>query len=144
MNMGFGDGGITLLKRVEGTRLVAYQDCRGVWTIGTGHTGPEVHEGMAITGAEAMELLLLDVKVAVAAVNHCVKVRPTQNQFDAMVCFTFNVGAGAFALSTLLADFNAGRLEDAKMQFHRWRFAGHEEVPGLVARREMEAALFAA
>lgn len=142
--MGFGDNGIFLLKQVEGTRLKAYRDGAGVWTIGTGHTGRDVHEGMTITAAEAMDLLLLDVKLAVAAVNHCVKVRPTQNQFDAMVCFAFNVGSGAFARSTLLADFNAGRTEDAQAQFLRWHYAGDYEVEGLVKRRELEAALFSA
>jgi len=143
MAMTFGAGGFALLRQFESLRLTAYQDQKGVWTVGEGHTGRDVHEGMTITPEQARALLLLDLKVAMTAVNHCVRVALTQNQFDALVCFAFNVGCGAFATSTLLRDVNVNNIIDAEAQFLRWDHIGSAESPGLLARRRAEAALFA-
>jgi lysozyme len=138
-----GSRGLALIERFEGVRLNAYQDCRGIWTIGYGHTGKDVHPGLTITQERADALLELDLRMTEAAVTHLVKVALTQCQFDGLVCFTFNVGSGHLASSTLLRDLNAGKITDADAQFVSWDEAGGVEVEGLRTRRLAEAALFA-
>jgi lysozyme len=123
-------------------QLTAYQDPVGVWTIGYGHTGADVQPGLTITQEQASDLLLQDVAGAVAAVNRLVTVPLTQNQFDALVDFTFNVGQGNLASSTLLRELNAGNTAGAAAQFLVWVYAKGVELPGLVTRRQAEAALF--
>jgi lysozyme len=78
-----------------------------------------------------------------AAVSHLVKVELSQCQFDALVSFTFNVGPGNLATSSLLRDLNAGDVADADKQFVYWDHAGNVEVEGLKDRRLAEAAMFA-
>ncbi len=134
--------GLALTEQFEGLRLKAYQDANGVWTIGYGHTGPDVHAGLSITQEQAEALLLQDVASAVAAVNRLVTVPLTQNQFDALVDFVFNVGAENFARSTLLRELNAGNTAGAAAQFLLWKWAGGVVSPGLLRRRQAEAALF--
>jgi len=123
-------------------RLTAYQDSVGVWTIGYGHTGSDVRPGLTITQEQASALLQQDVAGAVAAVNRLVTVTLTQNQFDALVDFTFNEGQGNLASSTLLRELNAGNTAGAAAQFLVWVYAGGVQLPGLVKRRQAEAALF--
>ena len=141
-NLAYSSKGLALTEQFEGLRLTAYQDSVGVWTIGYGHTGSDVHPGLAITQQQASELLLKDVASAVAAVNRLVTVPLTQNQFDALVDFVFNAGAGNLAGSTLLRDLNAGNYAGAAAQFPKWVHAGNQILPGLVARRNAELALF--
>jgi lysozyme len=131
-----------LTEQVEGLRLTAYQDSVGVWTIGYGHTGSDVRPGLTITQEQASALLQQDVAGAVAAVNRLVTVTLTQNQFDALVDFTFNEGQGNLASSTLLRELNAGNTAGAAAQFLVWVYAGGVQLPGLVKRRQAEAALF--
>jgi lysozyme len=138
----YGKTGLTLTESFEGLKLTAYRDVCGVWTIGYGHTGPDVHPGMTITQAEAEELLLADVAHAVATVNRCVTVKLNQDQFDALVDFAFNAGCGALEGSTLLKDLNAGDYAAAADQFEEWDHAGDKVVAGLLRRREAEATLF--
>jgi len=142
-NMSYSKNGLALTEEFEGLRLTAYQDSVGVWTIGYGHTGPDVHSGLTITQQQASDLLMKDVSKAVAAVNRLVTVPLTQNQFDALVDFTYNLGEGNLASSTLLRDVNAGNFQDAAAQFLRWDKAGGVELPGLKRRRQAEATLFA-
>ncbi len=80
-----------MIETFEGVRLSAYQDVRGIWTIGVGHTGKDVHEGLTITRAEADNLLQMDLRMTETAVSHLLKRTIAQCQFDALVSFTFNV-----------------------------------------------------
>ena len=141
-NLSYSDKGLALTKQFEGLRLTAYQDPIGIWTIGYGHTGPEVRRGLTITEDHACDLLLKDVARAVASVNRLVTIALAQNQFDALVDFVFNVGAGKLAGSTLLREVNAGNFAKAASQFPLWVHAGAKVLPGLVERRKATQALF--
>lgn len=141
-NKTIGSNGLTLLKEVEGLRLKAYLDTGGVWTIGYGHTGPDVKPGLVITLDKAEALLKQDVQTAEAAVNKLVKVSLSQNQFDALCSFTYNVGESQFSTSTLLRLLNAGRYDEAKDQFKRWNKDNGKVVQGLINRRAKEEELF--
>ena len=127
-----------LTEQFEGCKLTAYQDIRGIWTIGYGHTGHDVRPGLTITQDEAEQLLLHDIESAVNTVNHLVTVQITQHEFDALVDFTFNVGSGNFASSTLLRYLNAGLLDAAAKEFERWDKAAGVVVAGLLRRRIAE------
>jgi lysozyme len=141
-NLSYSDKGLALTEQFEGLRLDAYQDSVGIWTIGYGHTGPDVHPRLTITEEQAAQLLLKDVAGAVASVNHLVTVVLTQNQFDALVDFAFNVGAAKLANSTLLRELNAGNFDAAAAQFPLWCHAGGVVLPGLLQRRQATQALF--
>ena len=134
--------GLELTEQFEGCRLVAYQDSKGVWTICYGHTGPDVYLGQVITQEQAQALLQQDVQTAVACVNQNVRVPLTQNEFDALVDFTFNEGTNAFKESALLKDLNVGTYAAAAAQFSLWVNAGGHRLPGLVERRQAEHDLF--
>lgn len=118
--MKMSSAGLKALMDREGVRLMAYKDTKGIWTIGVGHTGPEVKQGLSWTTEQVMDALQTDVSYAESAVNSGVKVKLTQNQFDALVSFTFNVGAGAFLKSTMLKFINKNDFEGAAQQFNRW------------------------
>jgi len=139
--MNVSQAGIDLIKEFEGLRLEAYRDAVGVWTIGYGHT-ETARPGMKITEAEAEALLRYDIDKRVPAIERALKVKVTQNQFDAIVSFVFNVGVGAFRSSTLLKNINRGDIEDEADEFDRWVYAGGKKLPGLVRRRAAERALF--
>jgi lysozyme len=136
-----GDG-LALTEQFEGCKLAAYQDVKGVWTIGYGHTGPDVVPGMTITQAQAQTLLASDVSSAAACVNNVVTVQLEQDEFDALVDFAFNAGKGAFEGSTMLRALNAGDFAGAAAQFDLWDHAGAAVVAGLLRRRQAETALF--
>ena len=118
--MNMSDKGLTLLSLREGRRKKAYKDTKGIWTIGVGHTGPEVKAGLVWTVAQVKDALRADVATAEKAINDGVKVVLTQNQFDALCSFIFNVGVGAFTRSTLLKVLNKGNYTEAANQFDRW------------------------
>lgn len=134
---------LSLTEGSESCRLTAYPDPVGIWTIGYGHTGPDVHPGLVITREQAESLLEMDLAHAELAVNTYVKVPLTQHQFDALVDFTFNVGAGNFFNSSLLKYLNEKNYVAADGEFKRWDLAEGKKLPGLTARRAAEAALFA-
>lgn len=138
----YSAAGLALTKKFEGLRLRAYQDVGGTWTIGWGHTGPDVVRGKRITLEEATALLVVDTAKAAAAVNKQVKVVLRQNQFDALVDFVYNIGSSNFQISMLLRYVNAGNFAGAADQFKHWTMAAGEEVPGLAVRRAAERALF--
>ena len=121
----------------EGLRKVAYVDPVGVVTVCAGHT-KTAKLGQVKTDAECAALLKEDVKDAEAAVKRLVTVPLTQAQFDALVSFTFNVGSGNLAKSTLLKKVNAFDCWGAGAEFMRWTTAGGKELPGLVKRRASE------
>lgn len=139
--MKYSGKGLQLTKSFESCRLVAYQDSGGVWTIGWGHT-QNVYSGMTCTQSQADAWLLSDMVDAENAVRHLVKVALTQEEYDALVDFTFNVGAGNFAHSTLLALLNAGNYSAAAEQFERWHHVNGKDCAGLMRRRLAEEALF--
>lgn len=133
--------GIRLIKAFEGLRLRAYRDAVGIWTIGYGTTSG-VRSGMVITEAEAERLLRRDVEKFERAVISAVNVSINDNQFSALVCFSYNVGAGALRESTLLRLLNRGDYNGAANQFPRWNRAGGRVLAGLTRRRNAERALF--
>jgi len=131
--------GLELLKRSEGFRSHVYLDVEGLPTIGYGHrlVHPESFP-KGIGEAQAARILAGDIREAEQAVERLVRVALTQGQFDALVDFCFNLGAGKLAASTLLKDLNVGRYDAASEQLLRWDHAGTEVNAGLKARREAE------
>lgn len=131
-----------LIKEWEQLRLKAYLPTpNDRWTIGWGHTST-AKPGMVITEEEAQRLFRRDVAWAEAEVNNYVKVPLTQNQFDALVSFVFNVGAGAWRKSTMLRKLNAGDYDGAAAEFPRWNKQKGKVLRGLVRRRQHEMELF--
>ena len=133
--------GIDLIKVSEGLKLEAYQDSVGVWTIGYGTTRG-VKQGMRITAAQAEEYLKTDVARFEPELSALVKVPLSQNQWDALMSFVYNLGSANLASSTLLKFLNAGDYARAADQFTRWNKAGGTVLPGLTKRRAAEQALF--
>lgn len=133
--------GIDLIKDFEGFVSDAYLCPAGVWTIGYGHTG-DVEKGMSITQHQAEAVLTVDLERFERAVNRLVDVHLTQGQFDALVSFTFNLGEGNLAKSTLLRKLNEGDYAGAAEEFPKWKRAGGRVLPGLVKRRAAEQRLF--
>ena len=133
--------GIDLIKKFEGCRLEAYKCPAGIWTIGYGHT-KGVKDGMIITQTQAEEFLREDLRIFEQAVEACVKVPLSQNQFDALVSFCYNCGSGALKTSTLLRLHNEGKYSSAADQFLRWNKAGGKVLVGLTRRREEEREMF--
>lgn len=134
-----------LIKRFENCILHAYPDPAtggDPWTIGVGHTGPEVHKGLTISEGIADAYLIKDVQDAVEAVNNLVRVDLSQNQFDALVSFVFNCGAKAFSTSTLLKKLNDGDMLGASLEILKWNRGGGHVMNGLVRRRAAEQSLF--
>jgi GH24 family phage-related lysozyme (muramidase) len=134
--------GIAFIKRLEGFSAEVYKDSAGNATIGYGHLvrkGEDFSGG--ITEERAAQLLLQDVQTTVGAVNTKVTARVSQNQFDALVSFTFNVGAGSLGKSTLLDNINSGK-SVTKSNFTAWNRAGGKVVPGLTDRRTAEFYLY--
>jgi len=136
------ENGIELIKEFESRRLVAYQDSVGVWTIGYGHT-KTAYEGRLIIKNTADRLLAEDLAEAEKYIDTMVTVPLTQNQFDALVSWTFNLGSGNLAESTLLEKLNQGLYNEVPDEIRRWNKAGGEVLDGLVRRREAEAIMFA-
>lgn len=139
--MQISDKGLSLIKRYEGLRLKAYLCPANVWTIGYGHTH-QVKKDDEITEDIATEYLKKDVRWAQSAVDKYVKVELDQHQYDALVSFIFNCGAGAFRKSTLLGMLNEGNYSGAANQFRRWNKAKGRVLRGLTRRRADEAELF--
>lgn len=133
--------GLSLIKSFEGLRLLAYRDAVGVWTIGYGATRG-VKPGMSITKEQAERMLFNDVQRFEPEVERLVQVPLSANQWDALVSFTYNLGAANLESSTLLRKLNAGDYAGAAEQFPRWNKAGGKVLPGLVRRREAERVLF--
>lgn len=132
---------LTFTERFEQCRLVAYQDTGGIWTIGYGHTHG-VKMGDTCTQAEAEAWLRADVFIAVTDVNRMLRVRVTQNEFDALVDFAFNCGTKALNYSRLLLLVNTRNMQLAAKEFERWDHVGGHVVAGLLKRRIAEENLF--
>ena len=138
--MNTGNEGIKLIKNYEGCRLTAYQCSAGVWTIGWGHTGKvdgkAVCKGMTITQEKADALLVSDLVVYENHVN-ALKRKFNQNEFDAMVSFTYNCGQGS--LQTLCKNRSSKQIAEALLKYNK---AGGKELAGLTKRRKAERELF--
>lgn len=137
---------IALIKQYEGLKLTSYQDTGGVWTIGYGTTsinGIPVYEGQTITEAQAEEYLTSYLQsTAAPTINSKTKAPITQSMYDALCCFTYNVGSGNFSKSTLLKELNSGKYLDAATLFNDWTKDNGVIQPGLVKRRVSEKDLF--
>ena len=143
--MNISANGINLICGFEGLELKAYDDGVGVWTIGYGTTiinGVKVKKGDTCTTEQAKSYMAQDLKKFESAVNTAVKVPLNQNQFDALVSLTYNIGTGAFKDSTLLKKLNAKDYKGAAAQFPRWNRGGGRVLNGLVKRRKIEMELF--
>lgn len=131
-----------LIKHNEGCRLEAYQDSVGVWTIGYGHTGPDVTEGLSVTQDEAEALLRQDLEKFQDGVDAAIGADTSDNQYGAMVSLAFNIGLGNFCGSSVLRTHNAGDHQAAADAFLMWNKAGGRVLPGLDRRRHEERALY--
>lgn len=136
MAMKLGKAGQDLIKHFEGLELKAYKCPSGVWTIGWGHTAG-VQPGQTITEQQAQEIFENDMKVYERYVNYYVKHTLTQNQFDALVSFTYNCGPGN--LQKLIRNRTLEQIADALLLFNK---GGGKVLAGLVRRRKMERELF--
>jgi lysozyme len=143
MDMELSPAGLDLLKRFEGFRSQTYFDVAGLATIGYGHCVlADERFSNGLTEPQAEQLLAGDVRAAELVVRALVKTPVTQAQFDALVDFVFNLGAGRLAGSTLLKKLNSGEYEAAAGQLLRWDHAGGAEIAGLKARRQAEFELW--
>jgi lysozyme len=156
MKMQVSQRGKELLAQWEGIECKVYKDSAGLPTIGVGHllTRDELTSGKIVicgqptkyanglTQQNVMDLLDQDLNTFEEIVNTSVKLDLAQHQFDALVAFTFNVGANAFKSSTLLKVLNQGRFGEVPEQLRRWVFAGGQKVSGLANRREKEIQLW--
>ena len=133
--------GRELIKEFEGCKQVAYQDSVGVWTIGYGHT-KDVYEGQLAIKKTCDRFLEEDLDEFEGYVDSYVKVELNQNQFDALVAWTFNLGPGNLSESTMLRKLNEGDYDAVPGEMRRWNKAGGEVLNGLVRRRDAEAGLF--
>lgn len=154
--MRVGQAGKQLFKEWEGLRTHVYLDSGGEPTIGIGHlltrderasgkiwiNGQPVRYANGLTEKQCWDLLDQDLDIAESAVNDRVIVPLTQNQFDALVSFAFNVGAEAFRKSTLVRVLNQGQYDQVPTQLRRWVRDNGSVVPGLVNRREKEVSLW--
>ena len=137
---------VDFIKQAEGLRLKAYRDDGGIWTIGYGHTGPEVNSKLEITAEFAEQLLVRDIAWATDTVRRAVRVTLTEEQRAALISLTFNIGSGGFLSSTVLRRLNAGNYEGAADAILMWnkitRNGVKERDQGLANRRERERMLF--
>lgn len=140
--MQISNDGLQFIMRCEGTVLHPYKDVVGVLTIGCGHVIKAGESFTDITIEQAMQLLRSDVAVTELAINRLVTMPLTQNMYDALCSFVFNVGTGAFRTSTLLKMLNAGNPTGAANEFLRWVYGGGHILQGLVNRRAAERTLF--
>jgi lysozyme len=136
--------GIAGITQYEGKVNKVYLDPIAIPTVCVGHTATVSRKdvGKAYSDALCADLLRADTRVATQAVQRAVRVPVTQEQYDALVSFTFNVGGGALSGSTLVRKFNAGDCYGAAAEFTRWNKAGGKVLPGLVKRRAWEQQLF--
>ena len=146
-----GEKGAALIKAFESCLkpvadgFQAYIDPVGVLTIGWGHTndnGRQFDSASVWTQDDCDAEFLSDMAIFESAVNDLVEVSINQDQFDALVSFAFNVGAGNLGKSTLLKKLNAGDFAGAAQEFQRWNKGGGKVLPGLTRRRACEALLF--
>lgn len=135
---------VHLIMSNEGCRLHAYKDPAGVWTIGYGHTGPDVQPGTSIEGEGAENLLEQDLAKFEDGVDDALSddADTSDNEFGAMVSLAYNIGLGNFRSSSVLRFHNAGQKQDAAAAFLMWNRAAGRVLDGLTRRRQQERALY--
>lgn len=136
--MKLSKAGCDVLVLREGKRNKAYQDTKGIWTIGVGHTGPHVCEGLAWTNQQIEDAFKDDVEWAEDAVNGYCNVPLEQHQFDALVSWVFNIGETAFRRSTALKLLNKKLYDEVPDALLMWN-----KPPEIIPRRRAEAEQFA-
>lgn len=138
--------GYAIIREFEGFKVEAYLDTGGVWTIGFGTikypNGQRVKKGDTCTREQAEQWLKNDCNWVDACLDKYVTSKPTQNQFDALASFVYNIGETAFAKSTMLTLLNQNNFTAAANQFDRWVFDNGKRITGLANRRTKEKALF--
>ena len=139
--MDISNNGIAIIKEFEGLRLSTYADSVGVPTIGYGHT-KGVTWGMKITEEQANAWLRQDIKSHTVGIDRHITVPLTQNQYDALASFHFNLGPNILAGSALKNYINAKNWTAAANEMKKYVNAGGRPLPGLIRRRNAEAALF--
>ena len=155
--MQLSEEGRALLRELEGCEREPYQDAAGLWTCGVGHclTKDELSSGKIVCGdttirwkdgpltdEEIDRLLSEDASWSEACIEACIRVQLTQNQYDALVIFAYNIGSHAFRESTLCRLLNQGDYAAVPEQMRRWTRAGGRVVEGLKRRREREIQLW--
>lgn len=143
--------GIELIKRFEGFSAKPYLCPAGLLTIGYGHVVDEDIRvklssipDNSITRQQAEYILRNDLYKFERAIHNLIKVPLTQNQFDALISFTFNLGAGALQRSTLRQKVNRGEHNQVTAEFLKWVYSGRNKLKGLILRRKAESELYAA
>lgn len=139
--MQYSGTGLSLTEKFEGCKRTAYQDSGGVWTNGYGNTHGVVPHS-TITREQAVASLKDNIQTSVNDINRLVKVQLTQDEFDALVDFDFNLGSKQLAESTLLSLLNAGNFTGAAAEFDKWDHCGGAVLAGLLRRRQAETAEF--
>jgi lysozyme len=134
--------GINLIKDFEKLSLKSYRDSGGTWTVGYGHTGPDVGRWTRVSKRKANRLLEEDVSATERAVADALRVKTTQNQFNAMVSLAFNVGVTNFKQSTLLRLHNKKAFSSASREFIKWSKVNGKTSQGLLIRRRREANIY--
>ena len=139
--------GNKLIQKFEGCKLNAYQDSVGIWTIGYGNTtyenGIKVKKGDKITQQRAEDLFKYFADRFASNIDTKITKEVTQNQFNAIVSLSYNIGLGNFSGSTLLKKLNKDPNDKTiRNEFLKWRFAGGKRLPGLVNRRTEESNLY--
>lgn len=132
------------IQSFEGCSLKAYKALatEKYWTIGWGHYGPDITQGMTITQQQADDMFKNDLAPYCRAVDQSVTYPKTQNQFDAMVSLCYNIGTGGFRGSSVCSDLNKGKVQLAGDDFLKWTKSGGVVIPGLVRRRNAERLIF--
>lgn len=133
--------GIRLIQQFEGFRSKAYRDVVGVWTIGYGFT-KGVKDGDTITLEQASKRLQKELAEYERGVSEACQIAPNQNQFDALVSFSFNVGIAGMKKSSVIKAHNREDYQAAGRAFGLWNKAGGKVYPGLTRRRAAESALY--
>ena len=139
--MKISEEGKALIKKFEGCKLDSYRCSANVATIGYGHT-KGVSDGDTCTQDEADQMLTDDLEEFEGYVDKYVEVDLEQNQFDALVAWTFNLGPANLKSSTMLKVLNEGKHENVPSEMKRWNKAGGETLEGLIRRREAEGLLW--
>ena len=139
--MKISEEGKALIKKFEGCKLDSYRCSANVATIGYGHT-KGVSDGDSCTKDEADQMLAEDLEEFEGYVDKLVAVDLEQNQFDALVAWTFNLGPKNLKSSTMLKELNAGNYAKVPSEMRRWNKAGGETLEGLIRRREAEGLLW--
>ena len=138
--------GVDFIKSHEALRLKAYQDSKGVWTIGWGHT-KNVHPGDVITREQAEQFIRDDFVWVERTLNADLvtgrdKPLVTQNEYDALCSLVFNIGSDAYLESTVRRKIKQGDKMAAARAFKMWVYSEHKFIQGLANRRADEVRLF--